>query len=286
MTTSSGHHDHHGGLRADLPRLLGRRRALAVFGAAGLAGLTVACAPPGGPGRGEAGGPGGAVEAASPGEISQETAGPFPGDGTNGPNVLREAGVVRQDIRPSFGPLRGVADGVPLTLDLTVTAAATGAPLPGAAVYVWHCDRSGAYSLYDREDQNWLRGVWAADAAGKVAFTSIFPAAYAGRWPHVHFEVYPDLARATSGDAAVTTSQLALPAEVCGQVYALPGYEDSVGKPRRPVAGVRQRLRRRRRVPARDDDRHPRRRADRRPDDPGGVRINPAATRPPARAGR
>jgi hypothetical protein len=34
MTTSSDHHDHDGGLRADLPRLLGRRRAVALFGAA------------------------------------------------------------------------------------------------------------------------------------------------------------------------------------------------------------------------------------------------------------
>ncbi|MDF2976796.1 MAG: 3,4-dioxygenase subunit beta [Actinomycetospora sp.] len=228
MTPSSGRHDHDAGLRGDLPRLLGRRRALALFGAAGLAGLTAACAPPARPGRGEAGGPGGAVESGSPGEIPQETAGPFPGDGTNGPNVLQEAGVVRRDIRPSFGALTGVAEGAPLTLDLTVTSAA-GAALPGAAVYVWHCDRSGAYSLYDVEDQNYLRGVQVADAGGRVTFTSIVPAAYAGRWPHVHFEVYPDLARATGGGAAITTSQLAFPESVCRQVYALPGYEDSVG---------------------------------------------------------
>ena len=32
------------------------------------------------------------------GEIPEETAGPFPGDGTNGPNVLTESGVVRSDI--------------------------------------------------------------------------------------------------------------------------------------------------------------------------------------------
>ena len=108
-------------------------------------------------------------------------------------------------------------------------ASAAGATLPGAAVYVWHCDRSGAYSLYDVADQNYLRGVQVADAGGRVTFTSIFPAAYAGRWPHVHFEVYPDLARATGGDAAITTSQLAFPEAVCRQVYALPGYEDSVG---------------------------------------------------------
>ena len=62
-----------------------------------------------------------------------------------------------------------------------------------------------------------------------MAFTSIFPAAYAGRWPHVHFEVYPDLAAATSSDNAITTSQLALPQDVCEQVYATDGYDKSVG---------------------------------------------------------
>ncbi len=113
---------------------------------------------------------------------------------------------------------------MPLRIELTVTDTA-GAPMPGAALYLWHCDRDGRYSLYDVEDQNYLRGVQQADTAGKVAFTSIFPAAYAGRWPHVHFEVYPDLAAATSSDNAITTSQLALPQDVCEQVYATDGYE-------------------------------------------------------------
>ena len=30
--------------------------------------------------------------------IPEETAGPFPGDGSNGPDVLTESGVVRSDI--------------------------------------------------------------------------------------------------------------------------------------------------------------------------------------------
>ena len=47
------------------------------------------------------------------------------------------------------------------------------------------------------EDQNYLRGVQVADADGVVTFTSIFPACYAGRWPHIHFEVYPDQAGIT-----------------------------------------------------------------------------------------
>ena len=61
-----------------------------------------------------AGGMGGdsGVEVAD-GEIPEETAGPYPGDGSNGPNVLTESGVVRSDITSSFGSASGVADGRP-----------------------------------------------------------------------------------------------------------------------------------------------------------------------------
>src|SRR6188474_65628 len=57
--------------------------------------------------------------------IPNETAGPFPGDGSNGPSVLNLTGVVRSDIRSSFAGLTGTADGVPLTIDLTIVSAAT-----------------------------------------------------------------------------------------------------------------------------------------------------------------
>jgi protocatechuate 3,4-dioxygenase beta subunit len=77
-------------------------------------------------------------------------------------------------------------------------------------------------------DQNYLRGVQIADADGKVTFTSIFPACYMGRWPHVHFEVYPDQASITDSTTAIATSQVALPQEACEAVYAQPGYEASV----------------------------------------------------------
>ena len=50
------------------------------------------------------------------------------------------------------------------------------------------------------ENENYLRGVQAAGADGIVEFTSVFPACYSGRWPHIHFEVYPSLDTAT--DAA------------------------------------------------------------------------------------
>ena len=52
--------------------------------------------PPNGAPSDGGGGMGGdsSVEVAE-GEIPEETAGPYPGDGSNGPNVLAESGVVR-----------------------------------------------------------------------------------------------------------------------------------------------------------------------------------------------
>jgi protocatechuate 3,4-dioxygenase beta subunit len=101
--------------------------------------------------------------------------------------------------------------------------------MPGAAVYLWHCTRDGGYSLYSEgiTDQNYLRGVQAADDDGNLSFTTIFPAAYDGRWPHIHFEVYPTLEAATSAGTKLRTTQLALPEETCQEVYATTGYEQS-----------------------------------------------------------
>ena len=163
-------------------------------------------------------------------QIPNETAGPYPGDGSNGPNVLTQSGVVRSDIRSSFAGLSGTADGVPLTIVLTIVSASTCAPLAGRAVYLWHCDRPGRYSLYSSgvTNQNYLRGVQEADASGRVSFTSIFPGCYAGRWPHIHFEVYPTLSSAASVSNKIATSQIALPKSACDLAYAQAGYEASV----------------------------------------------------------
>ena len=164
-------------------------------------------------------------------EIPDETAGPYPGDGSNGPDVLEESGIVRQDIRSSFGDGSMTAEGIPMTLTLKVKdLAESGAPFAGVAVYVWHCDRDGGYSMYSEgiEDENYLRGVQIADDSGTVSFTSIFPACYSGRWPHIHFEVYPDEVSITDASNAIATSQVALPQDVCTTVYATDGYEASV----------------------------------------------------------
>jgi protocatechuate 3,4-dioxygenase beta subunit len=164
--------------------------------------------------------------------IPEETGGPFPGDGSNGPDVLAENGVVRKDITSSFDGMSGTADGVPYTMSFTVVDIDNGCtPLSGAAIYVWHCDREGNYSMYQSASEaNYLRGVQEVDANGVASFTSIFPAAYSGRWPHVHFEVYPSVDAATSASNTLTTSQIALPKDVCDSVYATDGYEQSASR--------------------------------------------------------
>ncbi|WBB95067.1 intradiol ring-cleavage dioxygenase [Solwaraspora sp. WMMA2080] len=216
------------GLGFDLGTLLGRRQVLRAFGLGaatlGLAACSANTAASGGTSAA-------AAAAAATGEIPDETAGPYPGDGSNGPDVLEQSGVVRSDIRSSFGESSGTADGVPLTLELTVTDLANnGTPFTGVAVYVWHCDREGRYSMYSEgvTDQNYLRGVQITDTDGKVTFTTIFPACYTGRWPHIHFEVYPDEASITDAGNAIATSQVALPQDVCDTVYAEPAYDSSV----------------------------------------------------------
>jgi protocatechuate 3,4-dioxygenase beta subunit len=170
--------------------------------------------------------------------IPTETAGPYPGDGSNDSgsgttlNVLTLSGIVRSDIRSSIGGASGTAAGVPMTVTLKlVNTSSSCATLAGYAIYLWHCDRSGGYSLYSSgvTDQNYLRGVQVTDSNGEVTFTTIFPACYSGRWPHMHFEVYPSLAVATNGSNDVKTSQLALPAVACNQVFGVvAGYEASV----------------------------------------------------------
>jgi len=229
-------HDDHGGLHRDLTATgsaMGRREVLRrfAFGAGALA--LLGC---GDAGTALAAGADttidtgtGASSNSSCSKIPSETAGPFPGDGSNGANVLNQTGVVRSDIRSSFAGLSGSAAGVPLSIRLTLVSASTCAVLAGRAVYLWHCDALGRYSLYTSgvTNQNYLRGVQEADANGVVTFTSIYPGCYSGRWPHIHFEVYPTLASSTSVSNKIATSQIALPKAANDLVYAQSGYGSS-----------------------------------------------------------
>src|SRR5918995_638924 len=226
-------HGHDHGLSFDLAtmagrrwdrRLMDRRRALQMVGGAGLVALFGCGSDDGGGAAGSSsttttGSPSTtagsevATESSDCSPIPEETVGPYPGDGSNGPNVLTEDGIVRQDIRPSFGSATGLAEGVTATLNLAILDTTNGcAPLysPGAT------------------DENYLRGMQETDSAGAVSFTSIFPACYPGRWPHIHFEVYASVADATGGAGPLATSQVALPEDVCNQAYGADGHDQSV----------------------------------------------------------
>jgi protocatechuate 3,4-dioxygenase beta subunit len=209
---------------------LDRRRAIRLFGGAGL-GLGVAGLAARGVNAATLTSATDSTIPTATEEIPDETGGPYPGDGTNGPNVLAEAGAVRSDITSSFGSASGVADGIPLEVILNVQDVANGGnPLTGAAVYVWHCDAEGRYSLYSEgaTEENYLRGVQEVDADGNVTFATIYPGCYSGRWPHIHFEVYDTLEAATNGRNAIKTSQLAFPQGVSETVYADDRYPVSI----------------------------------------------------------
>ena len=200
-------HAHDAGFAEDLTRMLGRRRVLALVGGLGAA---------------LAAGPASALECVA---LPWETAGPYPGDGTNAKrgrivNVLTQEGVIREDLRASFGAFSGTADGVRLDIELTLQDAAGCTPLAGHAIYIWACDTTGNYSLYDIADANYLRGVGISDDNGVVRFTTIFPGCYDGRWPHIHFEVFQSAEAAVSGEASALTAQIALPEADCSNVYA------------------------------------------------------------------
>ena len=101
------------GLAFDLETLMiDRRQAMKLLGKAGLAaGLftIVGCAPgailssssPSSSALGSSAAS--TTDTSSCDVIPEETAGPYPGDGSNGPDILTQNGVVRSDIRSSFG---------------------------------------------------------------------------------------------------------------------------------------------------------------------------------------
>src|SRR5262245_58321818 len=123
------HHDDHGGLHRDLRatgEAMDRRRVLRMAAGFGLGagalqlfgcGSKTATSPTSTTGSSGTSG--------TCSKIPQETEGPYPADGSNGPTVLSASGVVRSDIRSSFAGLSGTADGVPLTIQLTLVTANT-----------------------------------------------------------------------------------------------------------------------------------------------------------------
>ena len=160
-----------------------------------------------------------------------ETGGPFPADGSNDngngqvANILADARSVRSDIRADLDGTN-VQAGVPFSLTTKVVERASGAPLAGAAVYIWHCSAAGEYSEYDSPmlggdftARSYLRGVQVTDATGAVTFRTILPGRYQGRAFHIHFEVYADSSYGTKR----LTSQMAMDEKLVDSLYSAAG---------------------------------------------------------------
>lgn len=264
LVTPEAPHDHHAeddfthlGLAADL-NMLGRssvdRRRLLGMGLLGVSALvgastlgSVAQAQLGGGGR-PALPPGGTPPAgqgdantlkSANGQCStlpSETQGPYPADGSQASgqtkNILTNSGIVRSDLTRSTGTSKS-ASGVPLTLTMQlVNVTSNCTPLAGYVIYVWHCTADGLYSLYSQgvTAEDYLRGVQVTDAAGRVTFKTIYPACYMGRWPHIHFEIYPNLGTAIKGNVGqnvTLVSQIAMPEAASRAVYADSRYAGS-----------------------------------------------------------
>ena len=219
-------HDHDLGLQHDLGAFLNRRRALALVASTTAIGALSAL----GRGRIFPTAQAEAIAKASDGREClldpTETEGPFPGDGSNNAhgtlaNVLKSSGIVRRDMRTNIAKTAIAAEGQAFDLEITlVNVRQACAPLAGHAIYLWHCDALGRYSIYDLPNASYLRAVGVTDSAGNAAFTTIFPGCYPGRYPHIHFEVYMSLERATSYKNRLLTSQMAMPADACRTIYA------------------------------------------------------------------
>ncbi len=193
-------------------RVLSRRAALALLGAAGSSLLVPAL------GRAQVTPPGvaGCVVRPEQGE---------------GPFFVEEA-LNRSDLRtdPSDGTVK---PGTPLALTLLVSRLARGscAPLPGVRVDLWHCDHLGVYSDFaetggSAAGKKFLRGYQLTDGEGRAQFTTAYPGAYQGRTVHIHFKL-----RAPRGERPgfAFTSQLYFEDALTDRVLAAPPYS---GRPR------------------------------------------------------
>ncbi|EDZ98057.1 intradiol ring-cleavage dioxygenase [Burkholderia sp. H160] len=154
--------------------------------------------------------------------------------------------LVRRDIREG-------KPGVPLRLDIVLTDARTCAPLVGAAVDIWQCDATGAYSGYTQmqapppdfdpaapgrppagappmpaptDHLTFLRGIQRTDRAGVVKFETILPGNYPGRTNHIHFKVRTANALHSQDSHVSHVGQIFFPESLMVQLMQCEPYRD------------------------------------------------------------
>ena len=136
---------------------------------------------------------------------------------TEGPYYF-DAGKVRRNIRED-------RQGQPLLVSLQVVEAGSCAPIPDAAVDIWHTDAAGQYSGYggqgddgtDTSGETFLRGTQTTDGNGLVEFETVYPGWYPGRTTHIHFKAYTD-------EESLISSQLYFPDDITDSVYLTEPY--------------------------------------------------------------
>jgi protocatechuate 3,4-dioxygenase beta subunit len=123
---------------------------------------------------------------------------------TEGPYYL-DLEMVRGDITEGY-------PGVPLVLRATVVDSTRCAPIPNAALDIWHCNAIGEYSGFTAQgpggggggggrppggghtpptdNLTFLRGVQLTDQQGAVQFHTLYPGWYVGRAIHIHAKVH------------------------------------------------------------------------------------------------
>jgi protocatechuate 3,4-dioxygenase beta subunit len=150
--------------------------------------------------------------------------------------------------------------GVPLKLRIALADSKSCAPLKSAAVDIWHCDASGAYSGFAANGADgrgpgrfgfmpppgrgpggpggppparvtgaarFLRGVQVTDDRGLVEFVTIYPGWYQGRTIHIHLKVHlgggPVEGKYAGGHVS-HTGQLFFPEDITQDIAKLEPY--------------------------------------------------------------
>lgn len=198
----------------DGPRLMTRRRSLALFGSSGAGMLLAGAAARVGPAFARDEGDDYVATAARACSLTAEQEeGPFY--------------VAVDDVRSDI--VLG-QQGLPLELTITIINSGTCKPIKHAAVDVWQCNASGVYSDISSEStlgETYLRGVQFTDKHGQATFTTIFPGHYAGRTTHIHARVHissGDYERKLVGGHIAHTAQMFPSDAVNAEVYQLAPY--------------------------------------------------------------
>lgn len=125
-----------------------------------------------------------------------------------------------------------VKEGLPFVLTMRVSqiSANSCTPIEGATVEIWHCDAVGVYSAFEGEgtaNENFLRGHQVTDANGQVQFTTIYPGWYRGRAVHIHFKVRTT---GSDGNDYEFTSQMYFDDTISDQIYTQAPYTSHSGQ--------------------------------------------------------